>query len=169
MDSKTKAGRKPQRPEHSQGVLLKALPGVAHAAYYPVCNIFAAVKRVYHFPRQGQGYGINGKIPSPQILINVRYETDGIRPAVVGVFPVGTESGDLHMALPKAHGDGPVLQPGRPGFGKQGHHLMGQGVGAYIPVMGPFAHDHIPDAAPNKIGPESGGLQSLHYFCYIFR
>ena len=132
-------------------------------------QIFQTAEGVHHQPVQRQGHGIDGEIPAAQVRGQLAYKANRLRMAVVGIIFLGAEGGHLHRAGIDLDGDRAVLEPGGAGQGKNFHHLLRQGAGADIPVMGPDAQNHVPDAAAHQIGLVAPGLKAAQNLAHIFR
>ena len=169
LDAEVQPGGEAQRPEHPQGVLLKAQLRAAHAADAAVLQIRKPVERVHEQPVRGQGHGVDGEVPAAQVGGQLPHEAHRLRVAVVHIVLLRAEGGDLHGAGVDADGDRAVLQPGGQGAGKNRHHLLRQGAGADIPIVGPDAQRHIPDAAAHQIGHMTPGLETAQNLAHVFR
>ena len=109
------------------------------------------------------------KVPAAQVGGQLPHEAHRFRVAVVRIVLLRAEGGDLHGAGVDADGDRAMLQPGGQSAGKNLHHLLRQGTGADIPIVGPDAQRHIPDAAAHQIGHMTPGLETAQNLAHIFR
>ena len=80
---------------------------------------------------------------------------------VIRVFPVDAEGGDLIGNMIADDGQRAVLQPGFDQMlaAENVRHLIRQGGGAQIPVMGHETKEAVPDAAADGIGGKAGFIQ----------
>ena len=101
---------------------------------------------------EGEGHGVDGKVPPGQVLRQGVREGDALRVAVVGVVPVPAEGGDLRAAARAPDGNRPVPQPrGQGVLPKEGQGLLRPGGGGDIPVPRFPAQEGIPHAAPHTV------------------
>ena len=160
LNGEIQPGGEAQGAEHAQGVLLKAQLRAAHAADAAALQIRKPAEGIHQQPVRGQGHGVDGKVPAAQIGGQLPHKAHRLRVAVVGIILLRAEGGHFHGTGIDTDGDRAVFQPGGPGAGKDRHHLLRQGAGTDVPVMGPDAQGHIPDTAAHQIGHIAPGLKT---------
>ena len=123
---------KAQAAQDAQGILPKARVGVAHAAQHPVLQIVPAVEGVAQALARMIGHGVDGKVAPGEVLPEGAHEGDTVGMPGVGISRFGAKGGDFIQRSPQGHRDGAVGKPRGDGaaVGKQGEHLLRQGVGA---------------------------------------
>ena len=107
------------------------------------------------------GHGIDGEIPPGQVFRQVVHKVDRVRMTVVGIVPVNPVGGYLIGNMIHHNGQCAVLQAGFHGMKimKDFLHLLRQGGGTDIPVMGLQAQHGITDAAADHIRRKAGFIQ----------
>ena len=113
------------------------------------------------------GHGIDGKIPPGKILPHIRHKVHFIRVAAVGVCALRAEGSDLVQAAALLHRDRTVLQTGGNAafLTKQVHHLLRQGAGAQVPVVGAKPQQTVPHTAAHGIGRIARCVQRIQQHC----
>ena len=158
---KSQLRREADGPQDAQRVLTEALPGLPHAAHNASFQILQPAEEIHQPFRVIVGHGVDGQIPAPQILPQVRGECHLCGMPAVLIFSVNPVSGHLKAFPLQHHRDRAVLQPGVDRPLEQGLHLLRSGGGGDVPVLGRPAQDRIPHAAAHRIGLETGILKRL--------
>ena len=99
-------------------------------------------------------HGVDGKIPPGKILPHVRYELHFVRVTAIGIATLGAEGSGLVQLPAVFDDDRAVLQTGGDALlcPEQFHHLLRQGTGAQVPVVGGASQKAVPHTAAHGIG-----------------
>ena len=126
------------QPQDAQRILGKPLLRLTHRPQQTVLQVFLPAKGVYQPLGFIIRHGVDGKIPPGKILPHVRYELHFVRVTAIGIAALGAEGSGLVQLPAVFDGDRSMLQPGGDALlcPKQLHHLLRQGAGAQIPVVG---------------------------------
>ena len=161
LNGKIIDGGETQGPENAQGVLIEAFFRFADAADEAGGQVSLSVKGIRKTGFGIPGHGIDGEIPPGQVFRQVVHKVDRVRMTVVGIVPVDPVGGYLIGNMIHHNGQCAVLQAGFHGMKimKDFLHLLRQGGGTDIPVMGLQTQHGIPDAAADHISREAGFIQ----------
>ena len=154
VEGKTEPRRKPVQPQDAQSVLGEPLMRCAHRPQDAVLQIILPAEGVDEPLFFVVGHGVDGEIPPGKVLPHVRHKVHLVRVAAVSVAALGAEGGDLVKGTALLHGHGAVLQAGgdTPFFAELRYHLLRQGAGAQVPVVGHKAQQAVPHAAAHRVG-----------------
>ena len=154
VDGKAVYRGEPHSPHDAQGILAKALAGVAHAADQPRRQILLAPKGIHHAGFLAPGHRVDREIPAGQVLAHVCDEDHLVRVAVVGVLAVHAEGGHLIGLMVVHDRQRAVLQARLNDVAVRKHplHLMRERVGTHVPVLGRNAQQRVADAPAHHIG-----------------
>ena len=154
IQRKAESCGKAVQPQNAQRILGKALLRLAYCPQQTVLQVFLPAKGVYQPLGFIIRHGVDGKIPPGKILPHVRYELHRVRVATIGVAALGAEGSGLVQLPAVFNGDRAVLQAGRDALlcPEHFHHLLRQGAGAQIPVVGGAPQKTVPHAAAHGIG-----------------
>ena len=117
-------------------------------------QVTAAAVQVDQSLAGGISHGVDGKIPPGKILPHVRDELHCVRVTAIGIAALSAEGGSFVQPPAVFDGDCTVLQPGGDALlcPEQLHHLLRQGAGAQVPVVGGAPQKTIPHAAAHGVG-----------------
>ena len=154
VQRKAKPCGKAVQPQNAQRILGKPLLRLTHRPQQTVLQICLPAKGVY----QPLGFiichRVDGKIPPGKILPHIRYELHFVRVTSIGIAALGAEGGSFVQLPAVFDGDRAVLQAGGDALlcPEQFHHLLRQGAGAQVPVVGGASQKTVPHAAAYGIG-----------------
>ena len=142
------------QPQDTQCILGKPLLWLPHRPQQTVLQISLPAKGVYQPLGFIIRHGVDGKIPPGKVLPHVRYELHRVRVTAIGIAALGAEGGGLVQLPAVFDGDRTVLQAGGDALlcPEQLHHLLRQGTGAQVPVVGGASQKTVPHAAAYGIG-----------------
>ena len=142
------------QPQNAQRILSKPLLRLTHCPQQTVLQVFLPAKWVYQTLGLIIRHGVDGKIPPGKILPHVRYELHCVRVTAIGIAALGAEGGSFVQLPAVFDGDRAVLQAGGDALlcPEQLHHLLRQGAGAQVPVVGGASQKTVPHAAAHSIG-----------------
>ena len=151
------------QPQDTQCILGKPLLRLTHRPQQTVLQVFLPAKGVYQTLGLIIGHGVDGKIPPGKILPHVRYELHFVRVTAIGIAALGAEGGSLVQLPAIFDGDRAVLQAGGDALRcpEQFHHLLRQGAGAQVPVVGGAPQKTVPHAAAHSIGCVARRMQGV--------
>ena len=166
VQGKVELRGKANPPHHSKRIFPKAVFGSSHCPNNFLFQILLSGKRINNPSFHMIGHGIDGKIPSCQILPERACKRNLIRMAVVRIFPVNPVSRDfkapnpsLHLIGRNQHGYRPVLNPGIHCDRKDGLYFHRLRIGGNIPVFRLSSENPVSNTAPHNIGLKSGIFQ----------
>ena len=163
VQRKAKPCGKAVQPQNTQRILGEPLLRLAYRPQQTVLQIFLPAKGVYQTLGFIISHGVDGKIPPGKILPHVRYELHFVRVTAIGIAALGAEGSGLVQLPAVFDGDRAVLQPGGDALlcPEQFHHLLRQGTGAQIPVVGGAPQKTVPHAAAYGIGRVARRVQGV--------
>ena len=150
-----------KRPQNAQGILRKALLRVSHRPQNARLQVGLPAERVRQ-PQCGMaGHGVHRKIPPGQVLRQAGGKGHRIRVAAVAVPKLHPVGGDLVGSALLHQGLGAVGEAGgqQPLALEHLGHLLRQGAGAQIPIVGRPAKQTVPHAAAHRPGLITGAVQ----------
>lgn len=169
LDGKTQNGGKPQPPQNTQRVFMKAAVRFSYRPQDLIFQICLSMKGVSKLSPQIHSHSIDRKIPSAQILLQRLSEGDSIWSAVIVVISVQTVSGDLYTGPIHLYRNGSMLQSGRQcGITEDRHRLFRKRAGGYIPIPRDASHQAIPHTASHTPGFIALFLQPCQQIPHIF-
>ena len=151
VNRKAKLRGKAHTAQHPQGILLKALCRLPHAADHACGNILLPMEGVAKALLGVIGNGVHGKIAAEQILIQLFGEGDLVRMAAVGIFAVDAIGCDLIIFMMQDDGNRAMLDARIKGMVEDGLGFLGQGGGGDVPILRHAPQNGIADTAPDDI------------------
>ena len=151
------------QPQDTQRILSKPLLRLTHRPQQTVLQVFLPAKGIYQPLGFIIRHGVDGKIPPGKVLPHVRYELHRIRVTSIGIAALGAEGSGLVQLPTVFDGDRTVLQTGGDALlcPEQFHHLLRQGAGAQVPVVGGAPQKTVPHAAAHGIGGIARPMQGV--------
>ena len=153
-DLKAEHGRKAQRAQDAQPVLLKAAVRLAHAAHNAARNVLRPAADVDQPRARMVGQRVHREIAAQQILAQAARKAHGVRPPVVGIVPVDAVGRDLKRQAVEQDGHGAVPEPrlDEPLAGKDALDLRGLGIGRDVPIPRRTATQRVAHSPADDIG-----------------
>ena len=153
-DLKAEHGRKAQRAQDAQPILLKAAVRLAHAAHNAARNVLRPAADVDQPRARIVGQRVHREIAAQQILAQAARKAHGVRPPVVGIVPVDAVGRDLKRQAVEQDGHGAVPEPrlDEPLAGKDALDLRGLGIGRDVPIPRRAATQRVAHSPTDDIG-----------------
>ena len=153
-DLKAEHGRKAQRAQDAQPILLKAAVRLAHAAHNAARNVLRPAADVDQPRARIVGQRVHREIAAQQILAQAARKAHGVRPPVVGIVPVDAVGRDLKRQAVEQDGHGAVPEPrlDEPLAGKDALDLCGLGIGRDVPIPRRAATQRVAHSPADDIG-----------------
>ena len=163
VEGKTEPRCEPVQPQDTQSILGEPPVRCAHRPQDAALQVGLPAEGVDEPLFFVVGHGVDGEIPPGKVFQHVRHKVYFVRVAAVAVAALGAEGGDLVKGTVLLHGHGAVLQAGRDALlrPEQSDHLLGQGAGAQVPVVGHKAQQAVPHAAAHRVGRIARTVQSI--------
>ncbi len=154
VQRKAKPCGKAVQPQNTQRILGEPLLRLAYRPQQTVLQIFLPAKGVYQTLGFIISHSVDGKIPPGKILPHVRDELHCVRVTAIGIAALGAEGSGLVQLPAVFDGDCTMLQAGGDALlcPEQLHHLLRQGAGAQVPVVGGASQKTVPHAAAHGVG-----------------
>ena len=170
-DLKAEHGRKAQRAQNAQSVLLKAAVRLAHAAHDTARNVLRPAADVHKSGARVVGQRVHRKIAAQQILAQAARKAHGVRAPVVGIVPVDAVGRDFERQAAEQNGHGAVLQPrlDQPLVGKDPLDLRGLGIGRDVPVPRRAAAQRVAHRTADDIGLPARRREAVERRMHLWR
>ena len=170
-DLKAEHGRKAQRAQDAQPVLLKATVGLAHTAHDAARNVLRPAADVHQPRARVVGQRVHRKIAAHEILAQTARKAHGVRPTVVGIVSIDAVGRDLERQTVEQDGHSAVPEPrlDEPLAGKDPLDLRGHGIGRDVPVPRLAAAQRIAHRTADDIGLPARRREAVERRMHLWR
>ena len=151
FNGKTENSRETDSPHDPEGVFREARAWISYRPDQSFLQILQPSEQVHNAFRMVVSHGVDGKIPSLQILLQTAGKDHLTGVSAVLIFTVDTVGGHFKAFTALQDRDRSVLETGINGPGKKRFDLPGLRGSGYVPVIRLPAHNGVTDTAAHHI------------------